>query len=306
MTEQIAHEQAGVPDRGDAIDGTAVSDWHTARPAPVLRPFIDRYIGYRLSGHSPGIHRGLPSRHLTFIVSIGPAIDVVAQTDPRQAPRSYGAVLSGLQASTALISHTGEQEGVAIELTPVGCRALFRMPARAIWDTSLELADVAGGVGKELWERLQGPARWDARFAVCDDVLSRIVDGELAVAPEVRHAWAVLVRTGGGAPVGEVARRVGWTRQHLTRRFGEEFGLGPKLAARIVRFERAARMLGSTPPYVTIAQVAAACGYYDQAHLDREFRALAGTSPSVWLAEDLPSFQDADAAGVAPSGHDDL
>jgi AraC-like DNA-binding protein len=291
-------------------------EYLTAAPSPQLRPFIDGYVGYRLSGFAPGLHRGLPSRHMTFIVSIGPSIDVVSQTDPRQSGASYGCVVGGLQASAALISHTGYQEGVAISLTPLGSRALFGMPARALWNTSIEWADVTGPAGRELWERLQGIADWPDRFAACDTVLSRIADRELVVAPELRGAWHALVRTGGTRPIGSVAATVGWSRQHLARRFRDEFGVGPKLAARVVRFERARRMLQTTlqpdphpPPrdgvglrptqsFVTIAQVAAACGYYDQAHLDRDFAELAGCTPSAWLAEELPTFQDDAAAAV--------
>lgn len=58
--------------------------WVKRLPAPALRPFIEAHIGYRMTGFVSGAHRGLPSRHLTLIVSIGPAIDVVAQTDPTQ------------------------------------------------------------------------------------------------------------------------------------------------------------------------------------------------------------------------------
>ena len=112
------------------------SQWATRPPAPALRPFIERYIGYRLVGFPPGVHRGLPSRHLTFIVSIGEAIDVVAQTDRRRAPARYRMVLSGLQAAPALIAHNGYQEGVAIELTPLGCRGLMGLPARVLHDTA--------------------------------------------------------------------------------------------------------------------------------------------------------------------------
>jgi AraC-like DNA-binding protein len=265
----------------------------TAAPAPVLAPFIGQYLGYRMTGFDPGLHRGLPSRHMTFIVSIGPSIDVVTQTDTTQPPASYRTVVGGLQASTAMISHTGHQEGVAIELTPLGARALFAMPARELWNTSLECGDLLGPAGAELWERLQGPAPWAERFAACNDVLGRLVDPERIVVPELRHAWQTLDRTDGATPVADVAADVGWSRQHLSRRFGNEFGLGPKLAARVMRFERARYMIQSTPAFVTIAQVAATCGYYDQAHLDRDFADLAGCSPSTWMAEeDLPLFQD--------------
>jgi hypothetical protein len=116
------------------------SEWVAAHPVPAVRAFVDAYVGYRISGFPPGLHRGLPSRHMTFIVSIGAAIDVVAQTNPRQVPDTYRCALGGLQETHALIVDPGTQEGVAIELTPLGARVLFGMPARELWDTSLELA----------------------------------------------------------------------------------------------------------------------------------------------------------------------
>ncbi|MEU7764428.1 helix-turn-helix domain-containing protein [Nocardia sp. NPDC049190] len=265
-----------------------------ARPAPALAAFVDRYVGYRMSGFAAAVHRGLPSRHMTFIVALGPTIDVVEQTDPRQSPQSYRCVVSGLQASTALIAHSGYQEGVGVQLTPLGSRTLFGMPAAALWDTSVEFADLVGPAGMELCERVQHAPTWPERFAACDRVLSALADQDRVVGPELTWAWRTVVRSGGAIAVGPLAEEIGWSRQHLTRRFTREFGLGPKLAARITRFERARRMLARTPSFVTLAQVAATCGYYDQAHLDRDFAELAGVSPTTWLAEEIPSVQDSD------------
>jgi len=266
------------------------SEWLTRRPAPPVAPFVERYVGYRLEGFPAGVHRGLPSRHLTFIVSIGPQIDVVAQTDPAQAPRTYRAVVSGLQASPALIAHDGFQEGVAFELTPLGCRSLLGLPAREIWNASLELEELAGPIGVELWERLQLAPGWPERFAICDEVLARLAT-DRRVEPALDRSWRLLTESAGTVAVADLARTVGWTRQHFARRFVGEFGLSPKLAARVVRFDRARRMLQA--PFLSIAQVAHACGYYDQAHLTRDFRELAGVSPAR-LLDDLPSVQDGD------------
>ena len=271
------------------------SEWLTRRPAPALAPFLDRYVGYRLEGFAPGLHRGLPSRHLTFIVSIGPPIDVVAQTDPAQAPSRYRSVISGLQAAPALIAHDGSSEGVALELTPIGCRALFGMPASELWNTSLEVDDLAGPVGAELWERLQLAPTWADRFAACDHVLGRLLTGD-SVEPALARSWQLLAASAGTRPVSEIAGTIGWTRQHFARRFAGEFGLSPKLAARVVRFDRARRVL--QVPFLSIAQVALACGYYDQAHLTRDFTELAGVPPARLLADDLPSVQD--DGGAAP------
>ncbi len=280
--------------------GEVSSPWVRRRPAPPLRHFVDSYIGYRQVGMSPGFHRGLPSRHLTCIVSLGDPIQVVAQADPEQAPASYDFVVGGLQSSSALIVHDGNQEGVAVELTPLGCRGLLGVPAQSLWNLSIEADAVLGGAAAELRERLANAAGWAVRFAACDEVLGRFLDLGTPIAPEVQEAWRLVVCSEGTIQVAEIADRVGWGRRHLSRRFNEEFGLAPKLAARVVRFERARRML-ELPSHPALSEVAAACGYFDQPHLNRDFVELAGCPPGEWLAAEVPSVQDPDHLGAASS-----
>ena len=192
------------------------TEWLTRAPAPALAQVVDRYVGYRLSGLPAGVHRGLPSRHLTFIVSIGPAIDVVAQTDPRQAPDRYRCVLSGLQASPALIAHDGNQEGVAIELTPLGCRALFGVPAAALWDTSLELSDVAGAGRRRAVGAAAGrppDGRSGSRSSTPCSAGSLRAD---PLEPALRRAWQLVAARRTARRRSATSRAtIGWTRQHL-------------------------------------------------------------------------------------------
>lgn len=277
--------------------GDPGQQWRIARPAPGVPPCVERYVGYRSIG-SPALHRGVPSRHMTFVVAIGPGIDVVAHTNPAQAPHRYRAVLSGLQPSSALIAHDGVQEGVAIEMSPLGCRELFGLPASALWDTSVELADLIGPAGIELWERLQTTGTWEERFAVCDAVLSGAAVGG-APSPALARGWRLLVRSGGRLSVGDLAADTGYTRQHLTRLFRAEFGAGPKLAARIIRFDRAKHLMERSGGDASFGRVAVASGYADQAHLNREVAALAGCTPTALLAGDVPFVQDR----PAPPGH---
>lgn len=116
----------------------------------------------------------------------------------------------------------------------------------------------------------------------------------------MREAWRLVLGSGGTVPVTRLAAEVGWSRRHLAERFGQELGLSPKAAARIVRFERARHML-QRPDRGTMADVAAACGYFDQPHLNRDFVELAGCPPGEWLAEELPSVQDGEGPGSAES-----
>src|SRR6185312_4610964 len=93
---------------------------------------------------------------------------------------------------------------------------------------------------------------------------------------EVCQAWRMLRASSGTVSIAQVAREVGWSDRHLSRGFQREIGLTPKAAARVIRFDRARRLL----PRHGGAVVAAECGYADQAHLIREFVSFTGLSPT--------------------------
>jgi transcriptional regulator GlxA family with amidase domain len=98
--------------------------------------------------------------------------------------------------------------------------------------------------------------------------------------------------------VHELARDIGFSRRHFGERFRSEFGIAPKVAARVFRFERACRLFRRFPR--RIADVAMASGFHDQAHMVREWHALAGCSPREWIRGELPFLQDYEIGG----GHD--
>jgi AraC-like DNA-binding protein len=270
----------------------AVTNHAVGVPAPRLAPFVASYVGYRYDGFEPGIHVGLPSRFLTFIVSFDAPLDLAAMPDPAQRPDRFGALVGGLHAAPALIRHDGNQHGVQLQLTPLGARALFGMPASELASAVLPMDALLGRRTDELVDRLDVARTWTDRFAVLDDVLTRQIAEPQRIRDEVRFGWQRLLSTGGAATVASLAGEVGWSRRHFTNQFRAEYGLPPKMIARVLRFEQA-RALLVRPDRPSLARVAAECGYADQAHLARDWRELAGSSPSAWLeAEVFPFVQD--------------
>jgi AraC-like DNA-binding protein len=79
---------------------------------------------------------------------------------------------------------------------------------------------------------------------------------------------------------------LGASRRHLSALFTEQVGLGPKTAARLLRFERVCCRMRENPRGWT--EIAYDCGYYDQSHMNREFREFAGIAPTDFLARQLP------------------
>ena len=244
-----------------------------ARPAGPLRAVVAEHHGYRQRGvprppHRPALAVADPDLHPRRAAARRPR-----HPDPRQAPGDYGALLGGLHTTPAVIEHGGAQSGIQLQVSPLGARALLGLPAGELAGLDLPAADVLGRLGADLAEQLQATCSWDARFRLLDERLGRLLDPDRAgPPPEVRRAWQVLHASGGTARIADVAGEVGWSERHLAARFRTEIGLTPKAAARVVRFDRARRMLPRTPAAV----VAATCGYADQAHLVREFVAFTG------------------------------
>jgi AraC-like DNA-binding protein len=202
---------------------------------------------------------------------------------------------------------------------PLGARVLLGVPAGALATLDLEGDEVVGRFAAELQDRVRAGLSWAERFAALDAVFAACaglgagpfpsrtgpMDTRDLIEPEVGWAWQLLLATRGAVPIGVLAEQTGWSSRHLDNRFRAEIGLTPKAAARVIRFDRARRMLmrrvgAGHPP--DLARLAAAGGYYDQAHLAREFRGLAGVPPSRWLAEEFRNVQGDDRQVQAGSG----
>lgn len=270
-------------------------------PAPPLRGLVAWYSGYRQRGVPPARHRGLPSPYLTLILTLDEPLRIAAHPDPAAAPGEYTTVLGGLHTAPAIIDIPGRQSGVQIALGPLGARLLVGLPAGALAGADLAAEDVMGPSVAEAHERLRAAVDWPGRFAVIDEwLLGRARQAAAAgPPPEIRHAWRLLLDSGGGIGVAALAAEVGWSDRRLRERFGAEVGLSPKAAARVIRFDRARRGLAAHPvPAGRLSALAAEHGYFDQAHMDREFRALAGCPPTGWLAEERRNVQ----AGHHPAG----
>jgi AraC-like DNA-binding protein len=282
---------------GGSTAGPPVDEHCRAKPAAPLRPYVASYTGYRQRGVPPALHRGLPSPFLTFIVTLDEPLVILAHPDPGQRPGHFATLLGGLHSAPALIAHEGAQSGIQVALRPLGARALLGLPAGELAEIDVPAEAVLSHLCSELRFRVLAAAGWPERFAILDEILLRRMTGARPdVAPEVETAWHQLLTSGGTIRAAELAEQTGWSGRHLASRFRAEIGLTPKAAARVIRFDRARHLLAAQAAKgggYRLADLAVTCGYFDQAHLAREFRALAGCPPSQWLAEEFRNVQAA-------------
>jgi AraC-like DNA-binding protein len=262
-----------------------------------LRPYVASLQVYDVAfAHGPGVHVGMPSTTLTFVLPLDEPLDVAWPDDPSSRARTWASV-SGIHARPAAIHHGGSQRGIQLALTTGGARVLFGVPARELAGELLDLADVDPAMS-DLPDRLAG-ARAEDRVGVVCRALSAALLRHDAPGPraEVGRALALLTR---GARVAAVAADVGYSRRRLSTLVRDEVGVTPQDFHRLARFERSHTLMRrrSSSGRVSITDVAAECGYADHAHLTREWVELAGCTPTAWQREEFPIVQAGAGAGA--------
>jgi AraC-like DNA-binding protein len=257
------------------------------RPDPQLRPFVTGYVDFDMAGWPPGRHRGLPDGSLTLVISVGGPLAIRRDGHPDLVA---GASVAGLRSVPLDVVHDGTQRGVQVALTPRGCRALLGCPAAELANGVWPLEEVAGARALELTDRVAGASGPADRARVLDAVLAGWA-GDAGFPAAVDAFWRALTGCAGQAPVAGIAGQIGLSRRHLGQLVRAELGLTPKTAARILRFGRARACL-RTGRAASLAEAAAMCGYFDQAHLTGDWKQLAGCTPGQWVSEELPFLRD--------------
>ena len=241
-------------------------------PHPALRHDFERYVGFEERSGAPRSWLEVPFAGAALILTLGNRWRMNG-TFERES------FIAGVHDESTLVEHDGYACGLEIHFTPLGARRFLGMPGSELTNRIVELRDVLADADL-LVEELYGLTSWEARFDRLERAVLARAHAAPLLPPAVEFAWRRLRDTHGAAPVAHIAGELGCSRRHLTQRFGAELGLPPKALARVLRFQRAVSMLRAGGE---LADVAYSCGYYDQPHFNRDFRALAGVTPSEFL-----------------------
>ena len=182
------------------------------------------------------------------------------------------------------VSVVGQLTG-ALELVPTGVVDLVGVrfePAGLHAFLGGRRADELTGVDEPLEGRLAAELRAARTIGAVEQALLRALRPTSAV---TRAAVQWIRASDGNLAIGSLGERLAVHPRTLERAFAAEVGLSAKALARIVRFRSVIDRLDPFAPEPWSA-VALRAGYSDQAHLTREFRRLAGTTPARWLARE--------------------
>jgi AraC-like DNA-binding protein len=212
----------------------------------------------------------VPDGASELILNFAEPFESFSEGEWRKQPVSF---LTGQITGVLRLRSAGLSRILGVRFLPHGAGKALGFPMTEVRDSIVPVAELSTGLAREL-SRADGFERVEAA----------LIGWKQRAGREDRLVDAAVRELESGATAEDVAAGAGISRRQLERRFSNLVGLTPKHFQRMRRFQRVFQVMeGDARGW---ADAAISCGYYDQAHLIRDFKEFSGETPSVLLASD--------------------
>ena len=255
-------------------------------PPPRLQPYVECFWSLELPDF-PGDtvpERVLPDGTTELIVHYGDQFERMNEKGLFE-KQALGLFVGQMKTFT-LLRPSGKTGMVAVRFKPAGAARFFGFSLSEITNRILDLDLVLGAEGKSLvdWV-LNCQTNSDRVQVLLDFLLEKLTSrsDDLLLRATVKF----IEEAKGGLDLFVLEKRIGLSSRQIERKFKEKVGISPMALARVVRFQRFLS-LAKECPNMNLTDASMECGYYDQSHFIKDFRAFAGVSPSSFLEEKHP------------------
>jgi AraC-like DNA-binding protein len=255
-----------------------------ARPHPPLSAFVDLLWSYE---GDPPVHpkeRRLPDGSMALIINLREdLIRIYDRQHPDQFQSYRGCLISGAHSIFTLLDTTGQAAVLGVEFKPGGALPFLGLPAAELHNQALSLEVLWGAEALHLREQLLVATTAERRFAILEQALLARLAPSRTSHPAVGYALQEFLSAPHPPGIAALADCIGLSQTRFIQVFRDAVGLTPKQFCRVRRFQQVLRLVESSAS-VQWAELALACGYFDQAHFIHDFQALAGLTPGAYLA----------------------
>jgi AraC-like DNA-binding protein len=257
------------------------TEWRP-RPGDVLESMVERIWDFEGMAAAPR-ERVLPDGGIELILQLD---DRYLDVDGLLTRPTPAACVTGIHSRAIVVQAPPRPCRVlGVRLHPAGAWSLLAHPLEEIAGVTADLGHLLGPEASDLAERCDDARDGIARVSLVLQWLraryTRIPAARTAD-PAVQWVAHRIRASGGTQPIGRLRETAGLSDARLLALFRQQVGVTPKRYARILRLHRALTLLSGRG--VSLARVAHQAGYYDQPHMNAEFRALAGITPREFLA----------------------
>jgi AraC-like DNA-binding protein len=261
-------------------------------PRAPLHEFVDLLWFHEGLNAGHRLERVLPEGSTELIINLRDenrhVFDPLSHRPQQSFRRSW---LSGPHSEFIVIDTAPNASMIGAHFRPGGANAFFGLPLAELQNAVVDLEVFWNGAAATLRDQLLDAASPIDKFRIFEDALLTRWRGIPVTHRAVRYALAQLMREPQNATIGTVINEVGLSPRRFIQVFSEQVGMTPKLFCRVRRFQRSLYQIQHRRD-VLWADLAAECGYYDQAHFISDFKEFCGITPGNYLkqAPEYPNF----------------
>ena len=252
-------------------------------PSPEVAMYVDSYRTLRWHGTALSAipTQVIPSGHLNMLFLFGPSLNIPDIT-PLGTNFDVHTYFAGPMDNTFNIKLTGHidlldvrfKRGYGAMLTQHALYELSHHNAVLTLDTIMRPEQMS------LVEQLATTSDVTQRILLFERWLLQVIEHHTILDSNVLQALDLINRSRGRLSINDLTQTIGVSQRQLARQFATYVGLSPKRLARIVRIRHALALLQQ--PETDWPAIIDICGFYDQAHFIRDFKAVLGSSPGAY------------------------
>lgn len=226
----------------------------------------------------------LPTATLELMINLGAPHRVLDDDDATRVDLHRDGWVAGMQDRFLITEAVAETELVGVRFKPGGAYPFFACPLSELSNQVIAMDAVWGRLVNEIREQLHAITDIHARLRYLELLLCQRLSNNIDDWRPIQGAVKVLAQPNGPTTVRALSDVLGMSHKHLITQFNKMVGLSPKSLQRVFRFNQLLYAIDPTQS-INWATLAVEHGYYDQAHLNKEFLAFAGMNPTTYLLQ---------------------
>jgi len=252
-------------------------------PSQNLVPFVKQYwsLTSRIPYGGKYIHRIIPNGliELTFYLGNRPRV-LDSQRDFNE-----NSLITGHQSDYYEMEISGDMSLFSVSLHPHGAMALFGLPISELRDLNVPLQEVLDHRLDDLENDLYAAGSFDTQISIIENFLLELLKQhyDRYTLDRMAHSIGIINQRRGQVTIGSLAESACLSRKQFERSFLRYVGTSPKQLIKTVRFQYALYQRQQNQ-LLSLGDISFRSGYYDQPHMNADFKFLSGLTPKTYFS----------------------
>ncbi|MBN1907116.1 MAG: helix-turn-helix domain-containing protein [Deltaproteobacteria bacterium] len=179
--------------------------------------------------------------------------------------------------------HNSQNNLFGVRFKPGMAGSLFRSPLKEMTDQIFTINKIGKVKTDEIADHLANETCLDNKISFLGSVIEKSLSDLPLLEREIQYGIHAIELSKGMINIQKITSRIGWSRQHFTRMFLNHIGLTPKFFSQVIRINRLIKIYRDKKRCHSLSDLAQIGGYFDQSHMNNEFRKITGITPQKFL-----------------------